>query len=434
MEGLNPMKRLFLLLFASLSLHAQIPTTTNQPSGTPVIHNGVVNMQIANSVVNAAMYPGADMGEQINRAIVAVGCGEVLVPKGAYTVKTTIRKPRCVNLRGQAAYGTILNWPSTSGTAMVIADDGEDGKYPEGEVSDLTIQGSGKGSSTGTGIYIGGDPKSDPHGWGDHQNLNRVRIFGWGTGISWGNNVWSMTILESLISDNKTGLYYPAGLVNSGESINVISTSTQNNHVALDLPGFADFYFSHCRCDYNDTCGTVGSAIFIGEHFEQNSGRILAIEGTFQANVSIIGGFALIQAPAGTDADMFYVNNPSNPQFLMQGVWMNANHPVTSAIAWNGGGKNAVLTVQSLPYWQGHGNIKNLLNRKCDFLGCTIDDSTSGEFAYNSRGSSVDADGNALFKSLALRQSPSSSNTKSDSSLPITLNGKTYYIRLSSTR
>src|ERR1700734_268000 len=94
------MKRLFLFLFASLSLHAQGPGTVAQPIGTAAIQNGAVNPQIANSVVNAAMYPGADMGEQINRAIAAVGCGEVLVPKGTYTVKSTIHKPRCVNLRG----------------------------------------------------------------------------------------------------------------------------------------------------------------------------------------------------------------------------------------------------------------------------------------------------------------------------------------------
>ncbi len=36
-------------------------------------------------------------------------------------------------------------------------------------------------------------------------------------------------------------------------------------------------------------------------------------------------------------------------------------------------------------------------------------------------------------KSLALRQTPSSSRTGSDYSIPINLNGKTYYIRLSST-
>jgi hypothetical protein len=427
------MKRLSMVLFVSLSLHAQGPAAVAQPTGTAVTENGAVNTQIANSVVNAAMYPGADMGEQINHAIAAVGCGEVLVPKGTYTVKTTIRKPRCVNLRGQSAYGTILNWKSTSGTAIVIADDDGDGKYPEGEMSDLTIQGSGRDSSTATGIYVGGDPKTDPHGFGDHQNLNRVRVFGWGTGISWGNNAWSMTILESLISNNKTGLFYPAGLSNSGESINVISTSTANSHVALNLPGYADFFFSHCRCDYNDTCGTVTSAIFVGEHFEQSSGRILTIAGTFQANVSIIGGWALLQAKNGTDLDMFYVSNDSNPQFLMQGLFMTSNHPVTSAINWNAGGKNAVLTVESLPYWQAYGNIKKLLNRKCDFMGCTINDSTSGVFAFNGKDSSIDGDGNALFKSLALHQTPSSSNTKSDSSVPITLNGKTYYIRLSST-
>lgn len=427
------MRRLFVFLLASLPLQAQSPATPTQPSGAVLIQNGAVNTQIANSAVNAAMYPGEDMGTQINNAIAAVGCGEVLVPKGTYTVKTTIHKPRCINLRGQSAYGTILNWTATSGTGLVIADDGADTQYSEGEISDLTIQGSGRDTSTGTGIYIGGDPKTDAHGWGDHQNLNRVRVFGWGKAIAWGNNVWSMTILESLISNNRIGLYYPSGLDNSGESINVISTSTQNNHVALDLPGFADFYFAHCRCDYNDTCGTVGSAIFVGEHFEQPSGRILTIAGTFQPNVSIIGGWALIQATTGTDSDMFYVNNPSNPQFLVQGLWMNANHPVTAAINWNGGGKNAVLTVESLPYWQAYGNIKSILNRRCDFRGCTINDGATGYFAYNSSGSSIDVDGDALFKSLALRQTPSSSKTKSNYSIPINLNGKTYYMRLSST-
>jgi hypothetical protein len=427
------MRRLFVFLLASLPLQAQSPAAPTQPSGAVLIQNGAVNTQIANSAVNAAMYPGEDMGTQINNAIAAVGCGEVLVPKGTYTVKTTIHKPRCITLRGQSAFGTVLDWTSASGVGILIADDGGDNQYSEGEISDLTILGSGRDTSTGTGIYIGGDPKTDPHGWGDHQNLNRVRVYGWGTGIAWGNNVWSMTILESLISNNTTGLYYPSGLDNSGESINVISTSTQNNHVALDLPGFADFYFSHCRCDYNDTCGTVGSAIFVGEHFEQPSGRILTIAGTFQANVSIIGGWAFIQATTGTDSDMFYVNNASNPQFLVQGLLMNANHPVTSAINWNGGGENAVLTVESLPYWRGHGNIKNILNRRCNFRGCTINDGATGYFAYNSSGSSIDVDGDALFKSLALRQTPSSSKTKSNYSIPINLNGKTYYMRLSST-
>lgn len=88
------MKRLFLFLLASLSLHAQGPGTVAQQTGTAVIHNGVVNTQIANSVVNAAMYPGADMGEQINRAIATVGCGEVLVPKGTYTVPSATRDCR----------------------------------------------------------------------------------------------------------------------------------------------------------------------------------------------------------------------------------------------------------------------------------------------------------------------------------------------------
>src|SRR5271163_4272757 len=150
------MRRLFIFLLAALPLHAQAPRAATQPTASVLIQNGAVNTQIANSAVNAAMYPGEDMGAQINNAIAAVSCGEVLVPKGTYTVKTTIGKPRCINLRGQSAYGTVLKWTAISGIGILIADDGGDNHYSEGEISDLTIQGPGSDVSKGTGIYIGG--------------------------------------------------------------------------------------------------------------------------------------------------------------------------------------------------------------------------------------------------------------------------------------
>lgn len=380
--------------------------------------------------INAAIYPGSDMGEQINNAIASVGCGEVFVPKGIYTVTTTIKKPRCIKLRGQSAYGTILNWTSVSGTEIVISDHSGELEYSEGEISDLTIQGPGRGKSSGTGLYIGGNPESDPNGYGDHQNINRVRILGWKKGITWGNNTWDITVLESLISNNDTGLYYPSGLDNSGESLNFIGSSTQNNHVALDLMGFADFYFSHCRCDYNDTCGTVGSAIFVGEHFEQPSGTILTIKGTFQPNVSIIGGWALLQATKGIDNNVFDVA-AGNPQFWIQGIWVNSNHPVKHMIHWGGSHGSAVLNVGPLPYYNAHGYIPNLTDTDCAFQGCVINDG-QGNFSFAGKNSSVLMNGAALFKSLAIQQAPEPSKTASDYSVPIQLNGKTYYLRLSS--
>lgn len=228
----------------------------------------------------ATSYPGSDIGAQVNAAVAALpnNCGEVVVPAGRYTQTTTIVKPRCVKLDGEGALGTILNWQSTSGQAIVVADTTEGpNAYAEGEVADLTFNGQGA-SSSAIGVYIGGDPQgvvSSASASGDHQNLNRVRVLGFGTGVQWGNNAWSTTIFQGLISSDGTGLYFPSGLSNAGESIGIVNTRLANSNAGMNLIGFSDFYFYGSSCDYNTTCGYANAAHFYGMHFEQSSGTIL---------------------------------------------------------------------------------------------------------------------------------------------------------------
>src|ERR1700722_13941683 len=77
-----------------------------------------------NGAVNAAFFSGPDIGAQVNGAIASLpnGCGEVIIPTGSYTQKTTIIKPRCTRLHGASSFGTTLTWQPSGGTAIVSED------------------------------------------------------------------------------------------------------------------------------------------------------------------------------------------------------------------------------------------------------------------------------------------------------------------------
>ena len=64
----------------------------------------------------------SDIGAWTNAAIALIGCGEVYIPAGTYTQRTSIVKPCCVKLNGASGYATTLNYTATTGCAVVIAD------------------------------------------------------------------------------------------------------------------------------------------------------------------------------------------------------------------------------------------------------------------------------------------------------------------------
>jgi hypothetical protein len=301
---------------------------------------------------------------------------------------------------------------------MLSEDSGGVNDYPEGDVADITLNGPGASTST-IGAYLGGDPTGStvsvyfngllcvatntPAGcptlpipstaYDDHQNFNRVRILSFGTAVQWGNHAWSTTISQSLISGNRQGLYFPSGLTDSGESITVINTRTQNNTTGLNLVGFSDFYFYGSSCDYNSTCGNVNAAHFYGEHFEQSSGTILTITGVSQPNVEIFGGAADLTAATGTDAEMFYVTSTLNPTFKMEGTAIIAAHPVKNIVNWNGSGGSASLILENLP---AYFNIAAPTNAACDFWGCRIQDG-QGNLAFSGKHAQLLLSGAASF-------------------------------------
>ncbi len=240
-----------------------------------------------NGAVNALQFGGGDIGAQTNAAIASLsgGCGEVVIPPGTFLQTHTIMVPRCVKLHGSSSYGTTLKFAPTptTGWAIIAADNLGDGFYPEGAIEDLALSGPGAGTTSGA-IYIGGsdgqlgspaatcalptltvcDPGTN---YGDHVNINRVKVgiqspgcgAGFGVGIQFGNDAWSDSILESAIDCNGTGVYFPAGLSNSGERIGIIGSSIQNSSrlgsgIAIKTGGriaTLDLQLVDCSIDYN---------------------------------------------------------------------------------------------------------------------------------------------------------------------------------------
>jgi hypothetical protein len=397
----------FILLAPRVS-HAQAPPSEE---GATTAKSGVLN---------AASFNGADIGAKINHAIAALpggdpttsaaGCGTVTIPTNAtpYSFSTTIIKPRCVVLRGEGTLNTILKYTGTT-TGLVIADSHSQpplnfsNLYPPGEIADFTLEGSCEDNAGCVGIYFGGDPsptkpRSPAKDFGDHQNVNRVRVTGFGVGVQWGSNSWSHSFHQSVITSNGIGLNFPCraaatvcpnGIVNSGESIVFTATSIQNNKMGINQVGFSFFQFFGSRCDYNKTCGIVTYALFSGMHFEQCAGPILSEPNSlFQPVIMIEGGEALLEASKtdgpgckgvpDTDPAMFEINAANNATFILRGTHLFANHSVRYAVDWMGSAAASVLNIDALPYYVRGGNIKELTNATCNFWGCHIHDGQSG--------------------------------------------------------
>jgi hypothetical protein len=350
--------------------------------GTQVAAQGAgktVQSKSINGELNATLFgTGSDIGARIKAAIHALpnGCGTILIPAGTYSQNTTVVKPACVNIRGQSAGSTIINWTQTSGAAFVLADPAF--SYPQGAISDLRLVGPGNSSST-IGIYIGGDPAGviSPSGsWGEHQNFDRVAVWYFGTGVEWGNNAWDNSFHESVITNNGTGVFYPGTVNQSGESISFFSTSIQNNTVqGINLIGYSDFYFYGSRCDYNATCGTVTGAVtahFYGMHFEQGSNTMLTIGGgpDGRVNVYIDGGQIILSHTSGTDAQVFNVLNGAGGSLTIRNAMALISHPTTNFVTWSPTGGNQILHLEDLIYTNPE-NITNITSN-CSFSQCHI--------------------------------------------------------------
>jgi hypothetical protein len=312
-----------------------------------------------------------DMGAQIKDALALLsgGCGEIYIAPGSYTQSTTIVIPRCVKLRGASGYGTTITYTPTTGWAVVVGDGQGISNYPEGAIEDLSLVGPGGGTTTG-GIYIGGSdgqtgsPSTgiDPSGnYGDHFNINRVRDYGFGTGVQWGNNAWANTIFESTITNDGIGLYFPPSLTNSGENVSLVNSKVQNwGSIGLKLGVYSttqlDFYCVNTEFDNftnNESWavqnGTSSSGVLLTmtgchvetvDHWLQNYGYTFLFGDTFTngTNSSTLGYLIDNESQNMTVSGGAYLNsgsggilNPSGTCSTWLGVTASGNITPTCA-------------------------------------------------------------------------------------------------------
>jgi|HubBroStandDraft_6_1064221.scaffolds.fasta_scaffold99329_1 hypothetical protein len=349
---------------------------------------GALTAASVNGVVNATAPMGVDIGAVVNAAIASLPgkCGEVFIPAATYTYAQTtpILKPGCVTLRGASPLATVLNYTPASGWAIIAADKVAN-LYAEGAIEDLTLVAAGGPGSATVGIYIGGRdgaPGSptvdintstyDNTWYGDHQNINRVRVYGFGTGIQWGNNAWSDTIFESVITNNGTGLYFGAGpqMNNSGERIVILSSSIQNSSfngltVGCSAQAYSmgfcnniDFHIIATSFDHNGQLGTNASPqwqiqngnIFTNQqvsitdsHFETPSAYWIQNFGILTVSNTLFTGAQGCTAPPPPTTSCYLIDNEGavftvsgsalfnagpgpllNPASLNGGVWLGS--------------------------------------------------------------------------------------------------------------
>lgn len=89
-------------------------------SGEPASALQVIAAASVNGVINPLLYPGSDLGENINNVFSeGNGCAEIHVPPGAYKYSTTIHMPKaCQSLYGAGSALTTLEYKG-SGDAIV---------------------------------------------------------------------------------------------------------------------------------------------------------------------------------------------------------------------------------------------------------------------------------------------------------------------------
>lgn len=279
-------------------------------------------------------FPGSDIGAKINAAYASLpssgGIIQLEPSATCYTFTTPIvfgTGSKNVILRGTGG-STCLQYTATSGTAITFNTNGTIAHAMALGLRDIVLEGTGgqfvPTSNTSTGLLIGGT------NGGEGFQMTATKVSGFNTGITFGNNAFNLSFIHNIFINNNQNLTWPAGLINSGERIDFVSTS------------FA-------RSDTSNTVGCVsitaeaGIAFrFIGGNFD--SCQLLTVGGSPSGNegpVYLSGTW--FENPAGTMTIPVVSNQGSLMTMDAVSFFPDPGFPATPISATNGGG----LTITS---------------------------------------------------------------------------------------
>ncbi|MBB5328539.1 hypothetical protein [Tunturiibacter gelidoferens] len=365
------MKKILLFIASLLFVaHIYAQATTYTDTIKAPSRNVVTSRQ--SNVLEASLFPGSDIGAQVNNAIHAlpVPCGKITVAPGNYSLSTKIQKPRCVVLdfNGSTLTSTITSGASIStgsnfGTDTTI--------YAWGSIKNLKLYGPGLIAGT-VGIWLGGDRNGvyAPTGNNDFlDSYENINIENFESGMDAGVAFQDAFYSDSL-SANKYG--YKVDGQFGGENMNMFGMQILNNGTygfyAPNMPA-SEYVCMSCSIDYNGTGQSGQAGIYIlngrltllGGHMEQCGGYFIdgPTSTTVQQQLSISGMTFVASGkstpsesgcPAFTAADPAYIhvtgyNSGIN---IGQGVEIIRNHTYTSFINWQATGAANELHVE--PY------------------------------------------------------------------------------------
>lgn len=362
------------------------PATSLGPGGSGLV------ARIVNQVRNAAEYPGADIGAQVNAAIASLGPsgGEVVIPAGNWSYTTPIVIPRAVSVVGQGGFnhlgasagGSVLEFTG-SGCAVVVGDvNGPSGQPPQfgaAETRGLVLIGNAGGSieSGRYGLCLGEDPNADGSYWASLGALSaygyrfrNLEISGFDHGVEWGSNAFNIGFSGMMIDDNNIGTTEAAGIADSNSN-NWFTRSVWygNSGGALvqpsgGMPQGAAISCAQCDFEWNNNLSdsstsaasappqVTGGMICMECHFEAWGGLAWQTSGNMpNPRVVLIGGFYGADSAAITDdpAAFSFAGAGAGPQVTILDLYLNTAHTVGEGVACAELGSNPECDIEALP-------------------------------------------------------------------------------------
>jgi hypothetical protein len=305
----------------------------NEPLGPG---NYPITAGAVNGVLNAAAFPGVDIGAKVNAAFAsavlpAFAGVRIRIPAGSYTFTTPIVLHAAGNtgviLEGDAS-GTALHYAGPSNTTAITTD------YAGGVgagIRDITLDYTGRGSDV-TGLAL-----QTSSVWGVFQNLDIAKF---------ANGVLlpiPLAYIDSWINcrihNNTIGINDAAGVENQ----HWYGGSVDNNQTGVLVASSAlgtDLYFSQVSFDDNTSVGISlmggGSNVECdGCHFENAGGGTALYVTASQGIIKLIGGEILDDVATGTLAA--FIHSSARAVYVSGTSMFTAGRRVAQAVLFSGG-------------------------------------------------------------------------------------------------
>lgn len=222
--------------------------------------------------LNAASWPGSDMGAKINNAYASSTNGDVIwVATGTWNFSTNIVMGTAdKNVLLQCSPGAVLNF---TGTGNIITVNSLNVHFFDYGVTGCKITGPSRAGSV-VAIFLGGSNGAE----GAVVSYNTIS--GVGTAVKFGDNAWNISLSHNTFNNNGKNIFFPDGTTNSGENIRIDGGSMSNDYSPAVNP-------YHLKC-VEDASNSFTSINITDVSFDLCQVAITATSGL--ANVNVSGG------------------------------------------------------------------------------------------------------------------------------------------------